>query len=195
MKIVFGLGNIGEEYKNTRHNAGAIVASFVREKIVKDSELKVKFLEVDNFMNNSGKIVLKYVKPLEKETIEEKKKNKEKGKIKEIKDLVVIYDDMDLPLGKIKISFNRSSGGHNGLNSIIKTLKTQAFTRIRIGVSPMTPKGIAKKPAGEEKILKFLLGDFKKEELVELKKISKTVALAVETIFNKGREKAMTLYN
>jgi len=108
---------------------------------------------------------------------------------------VVIYDDIDLPLGKIKISFNRSSGGHNGLGSVIKALKSEEFLRIRVGISSATPKGVVKKPKGEKAVLNFLLGEFKKSELEIIKKLSKTVAEAVETIFTEGKEKAMSLYN
>ncbi len=176
MSIIFGLGNIGEEYKNTRHNAGKIISDLVEKKL--ESNKKYKFVKIDNFMNNSGKTISYYIKS---------KKDLEK--------LVVIYDDIDLPLGKIKISFNRSSGGHNGVGSIIKVLKTEEFLRIRIGICPTTPTGKNKKPKGEDKILKFLLGEFKKEELDILKKVAKNVSEAIEIIENESYPKAMTLYN
>ena len=129
-------------------------------------------------MNNSGKAVAPLVKSK-----------------KDLKDLVVIYDDIDLPLGKIKISFNRSSGGHNGLGSIIKALKSEEFVRIRVGIAPATPSGKLRKPHGEKDVLKFLLGEFKKSELETIKKLSKKVAEAVEMILIEGKDKAMTLYN
>lgn len=176
MSIIFGLGNIGEEYKNTRHNAGKIISDLVEKKL--ESNKKYKFVKIDNFMNNSGKTISYYIKS---------KKDLEK--------LVVIYDDIDLPLGKIKISFNRSSGGHNGVGSIIKVLKTEEFLRIRIGICPTTPTGKNKKPKGEDKILKFLLGEFKKEELDILKKVAKNVSEAIEVIEKETYQKAMTLYN
>ncbi len=177
MSIIFGLGNIGEEYKNTRHNAGKIIADLVEKKL-EDKKLKIKFVEIDNFMNNSGKTISYFIKSK-----------------KDLERLVVIYDDIDLPLGKIKISFNRSSGGHNGVGSIIKVLKTEEFLRIRIGITPTTPTGKIKKPKGEDKILKFLLGEFKKEELDILKKVAKTVAEAIEIIEKESYQKAMTLFN
>jgi PTH1 family peptidyl-tRNA hydrolase len=114
---------------------------------------------------------------------------------KDLKDLVVIYDDVDLPIGKIKISFNRSSGGHNGLGSVIKSLKSEEFLRIRVGIAPATPSGKIKKPKGEKAMLNFLLGEFKKSELEILKKLSKKVAEAIETIFTEGKDKAMSLFN
>jgi len=175
MKILFGLGNPGEEYKNTRHNAGQIVMSFVENKL---QDEKIKFIIPDTFMNLSGKAVVKVVK-----------------NTKDLKNLIVIYDDIDLPLGKIKISFDRSSGGHNGVASVIKALKTQEFLRIRVGIAPTTPTGKIKKPKGEDAVHKFLLGEFKKTELEELKKISKKVAEAILVIENDTKEKAMTLFN
>lgn len=176
MKLIVGLGNPGEEYENTRHNAGRIVVGHIMKKL--EDIKSLKFLTPDNFMNNSGKAVLPFVKTK-----------------KDLATLVVIYDDIDLPLGKMKMSFNRSSGGHNGLGSIIKALKSEEFLRIRIGVSPANTKGVAKKPKGEEKVLKFLLGEFKKNELDEIKKLSKKVAEAIEMFFAEGKDKAMSLYN
>ena len=175
MKLVIGLGNPGKEYENTRHNTGRMMAMWVEKKL---NQNKIKFITPDNFMNNSGKIVAPLVKTK-----------------KDLSDLVVIYDDIDLPLGKMKISFNRSSGGHNGLGSVIKALKSEEFLRIRIGISPTTPKGVVKKPKGEKAVLNFLLGEYKKSELETIKKLSKKVAEAVETIYSSGREKAMSIFN
>jgi len=175
MKLVVGLGNPGKEYENTRHNAGRIVVGMIEKKL---NDNKIKFFTPDNFMNNSGKAVVFFIK------------NK-----KDLKDLIVIYDDIDLPIGRMKISFNRSSGGHNGLGSIIRALKSEEFLRIRIGISPETPSGKIRKPKGEKAVLNFLLGEFKKSELDELKKLSKKVAEVVEIIFSEGKEKAMSLYN
>jgi PTH1 family peptidyl-tRNA hydrolase len=175
MKLVVGLGNPGKEYENTRHNTGRILVGLIEKKL---EGSKIKFLTPDTFMNNSGKAVAPLVKSK-----------------KDLKDLIVIYDDIDLPLGKMKISFNRSSGGHNGLGSIIKMLKSEEFLRIRIGISPATPKGVVKKPKGEKEVIKFILGEFKKPELETLKKLSKKVAETVEMIFKESKEKAMSLYN
>ena len=105
------------------------------------------------------------------------------------------YDDFSLPLGKIRISYNRSSGGHNGLESIIKAVKTEAFVRVRIGTAPENAKGNAKLINGEEKVEKFILGKFKEDEIKELKKVGKTVAEAVLVLIKEGREKAMSLFN
>lgn len=194
MILIAGLGNPGEEYKNGRHNIGFLVLDFLLgEKInwekssgtkalyYKDniSNKKVEYLKPLTFMNKSG-LAVKYAK--------------EKHKIK-TENIIIIYDDMDLPLGKMKISFNRSSGGHNGLESIIKNLKSKEFIRIRIGISSSTPNGKLKKVKGEEKIIKFLMGEFKKEELVILKKVSKKVGEAIEVIVKESLGKAMSMYN
>lgn len=175
MKLVVGLGNPGAEYEHTRHNAGRILVELIEKKI---EGKKIKFITPDTFMNNSGKAVKPFIKTK-----------------KDLENLVVVYDDIDLPLGKIKISFNRSSGGHNGLESIIRAVKSQEFVRIRVGLAPSTPSGKTKKPKGEQAVLKFLLGEFKKPELDTLKKLSKKVAEAVEMVFAEGREKAMSIYN
>ena len=175
MKLLVGLGNPGKEYENTRHNTGRIILGFIEKKL---EGQKIKFLMPDTFMNNSGKVVAPLIKTK-----------------KDLENLVVVYDDIDLPLGKMKISFNRSSGGHNGVGSIIKCVKSEEFLRIRIGISPATPKGVVKKTKGEKAVLNFLLGEFKPKELEELKKLSKKVAEAVETIFSEGKDKAMSLYN
>lgn len=194
MKLVVGLGNPGEEYQESRHNTGWIMLDFICGKktewkpangtkllYFKDAVggKPTEFIKPTTFMNNSGVAVLHV---------------KEKHKLK-LQDIVVIYDDIDLPIGKIKISYDRSSGGHNGLESIIKKLKSREFVRIRVGISPATPSGKIKKPKGEPAMLKFLLGKFKESELAELKIISKKVNEALEVIFTEGKEKAMSLYN
>lgn len=160
MHIVVGLGNPGEQYQATRHNTGRMAADFLSEKIS-----GIKVLIPDTFMNKTGSFVSKYVKKTA------------------IKKLIVIYDDLDLPLGAMKISYNRGSGGHRGLESIVKALKTREFIRIRIG--------IGKKPDVE----KHILGKFSKPEMEKLKKIFKKAVEAVEVIKDHGLERAMTEFN
>lgn len=193
--LIVGLGNPGKEYENTRHNTGRIIL----ENIAKSNDFsdwknnmkfkalsskgeigegKLDFMLPETFMNNSGNAVVQVI-----------------DNPKKLKNLVVVYDDIDLPIGSLKISFNRSSGGHNGLESIIKKVKSREFIRIRIGISPTTPSGKIRKPKGEEAILKFLLGKYKEDELKELKKISKIVAEIIEMIASGGKDKAMSLYN
>ena len=193
--IIVGLGNPGSEYSKSRHNTGRIILETIADKF--DFSLwkneskynlerskgdingrKFDFILPNTFMNNSGNAVAVFIK--------DKKK---------LRDLVVIYDDIDLPFGSYKISFNKSSGGHKGLESIIKKVKSKEFVRIRVGISSKTSKGRAKKPKGEEAVLKHLLGNFKEDELKELKKISKEIALVLELISKDGKDKAMSVYN
>lgn len=189
--LIVGLGNPGEEYANTRHNAGRMVVEHFRTKNdfpewTKDKTLKalvsksafgkdkITLIAPDNFMNVSGKSVVPFVK---------NKKDAERT--------IVVYDDLDLPFGAMKISFNRSSGGHKGVESVIKALKTQAFVRLRIGISPSTPSGKPRKPKGEQALLDFIVGEFKKPELEAMKKIAKKGADVLALILENGREKAM----
>jgi len=186
MYIVVGLGNPGEEYAGTRHNTGRITQAYMSEHVSSPVLKKIKFFVPDTFMNLSGKSVAKIIK---------NKKSAEK--------LIVIYDDLDLPLGSMKVSYNRGSGGHRGLESIIKALKTREFIRIRIGITPTTPSGKLKKPKtsrqssrqAEKDVEKFILGEFKPAEMQILKKVLKRANESLETIVTEGRERAMNLFN
>lgn len=200
--IFVGLGNPGEEYENTRHNAGRIMllwlaksegAEWKYDKKINAQVAKVKLgkspavlVLPDSFMNNSGKSV----KPLLALGDTSGKKIERAAE-----KLMVIYDDLDLPFGTAKISFNKSSGGHRGLESVIKSLKTEKFARIRIGTSPTSPTGKLRKPQGEEKVMKHILGKFKPEELLVLKKISKKINQALQTFVTSGLSSAMTEFN
>ena len=172
MYIVVGLGNPGDEYACTRHNAGRMATAYLEKKDPKG----VKFAHLDTFMNKSGSGVAKFIKS---------KKAAEK--------LVVIYDDLDLAIGKMKVSYNRGSGGHKGLESIIKALKTEAFIRIRIGTSLATPSGKLRKPQGDREVEKHILGEFKKSETEILKKVFKRVAEVVKVLADEGLQRAMTI--
>ena len=177
MYILVGLGNPGEEYSNTRHNTGRMFMELIAGDLPASGS-GLKIFSPDSFMNVTGKSVAKIIKT---------KKAAEK--------LIVVYDDVDLPLGAVKISYNRGSGGHKGLESIIKSLKTREFIRIRFGVTPTTPGGKLKKPKTEADKNKFILGEFKKLEMEKLKKVFKRAKEAVETIIEKGYVRAMTEFN
>jgi PTH1 family peptidyl-tRNA hydrolase len=191
--IIVGLGNPGGEYDNTRHNAGRMaVEAYAKKEGGKDvvwrDDKKANALVAkvgkdtlvlpNTFMNKSGSAVVKYVKS-----------------VKAAKNMVVVYDDLDLPLGRIKISFARSAGGHNGLKSVTRAVKTDEFIRIRIGVSPHTPKGVTKKPSGEDAVLKFILGKFAPKEADELKKTLKLAVEALGVILDDGYVVAMNKCN
>ena len=203
MYIIVGLGNPGEEYESTRHNVGRFIASeFVKKyelpelsydkkffalvskgEIEKGSgksktEEKVIVILPETFMNKSGKSLAELI------TTEKKAEH-----------LIVIQDDLDLPFGSVKMVFNRGMGGHRGLESIKKSIKTEAFIRVKVGVSPTTPTGKIKKPKGEDKVVKFILGKFKDDEIKELKKISKRVIEGLYTTITEDRFKAMNTLN
>ena len=192
---IVGLGNPGVGYEHTRHNVGEMaLLEFGRAQGVKtwheDKKLKAKVAETKlgthtaslvfplTMMNNSGKAVAPFIKSK-----------------KDLERLAVIYDDLDLPLGRFKISYGRGSGGHRGLESIIKTLKSKDFLRIRVGISPATPSGKLKKPTGEKAVIDFILGKFKPAELDILKKEFKKIAEALEVFVQEGREKMMNQFN
>ncbi len=185
-----GLGNPGEAYDNTRHNAGRMaLQSYAKKYKVEWREDKkaiafvtaldtATLITPNTFMNKSGNALLGYVKS-----------------VNAAHHTVIIYDDLDLPLGKVKVSYNRSSGGHNGLKSIERALKTQEFWRIRIGVSNSTAKGVTKKPSGEEEVIKFILASFSAPQRDELKKVFKHVSLILDMIIADGPERAMNTFN
>ena len=154
MYLIVGLGNPGTKYEKTRHNVGFLVlddlqrkygfpefspskkhTSLTSEGII--SETKTLLAKPQTFMNNSGKAVksLMAAKP----------------------NLIVVHDDIDIPLGKVKVSENRGSAGHKGVDSIIRSLGTKNFTRIRVGIQPK--KG---KPSNVET---FVLKKFTSTEL------------------------------
>ncbi len=171
--IVAGLGNPGVEYDDTRHNVGRDFLRAVEKKIPK----KIKIVLPDTYMNNSGAAFKKLVTSK-----------------KAAESLVVLHDELDLPLGVVKFSFGSGAGGHRGVESIQKAIKTKDFVRIRIGISPSTPSGKIKKPDAE-KVVDFVLGKFKPKEVEKLKKVRKTVADALELLFEEGLDKARTEIN
>lgn len=184
---VAGLGNPGDEYAGTRHNVGRELLQAIHKKdggnisnktgIATLFGKKVALIYPDVYMNNSGGPIKKVVTSK-----------------KAAETLVVVHDELDLPLGKIKISFGSSAGGHNGVKSVQKALKTQDFVRVRIGISGATPGGKLKRPA-PEKIVDFVLGKFRPPEKEKLKKVQKEVAQALEILFTEGLSAAMTYAN
>ena len=193
--VIVGLGNPGEEYTNTRHNAGRMALEHFSDekklgewKFDKKSNARVTrgavngavvvCIEPETFMNKSGSAVMHYVKS-----------------VKAAEKCIVVYDDLDLPIGTVKMSFNRGSGGHKGIESVARALKTKAFWRIRIGISPTTASGKTRKPNGEEEVIDHILKKFKPTDLVELKKVFKRVTKALEQSVVEGAVKAMNECN
>jgi peptidyl-tRNA hydrolase, PTH1 family len=180
MKLIVGLGNIGEEYERTRHNIGFeaadLIASkikcgapknwgsaFFYEKSVKGH--KVIIIKPTTFMNLSGQAVSKYV-------------NKHKIKHEEI---LVIHDDLDLPLFDVRIKKGGGDGGHNGLKSIMAELNDNNFCRLRIGVG---------RPEKKSHTVDYVLGPFSEEEEKIFKEKAPVIENFVMDFITMGYEKA-----
>ncbi len=193
--IIAGLGNPGKEYEKTRHNAGRSVVEllatqeglddFVFNK--KENALitkgavggeNVTLVMPETMMNASGKAVSQVVKS-----------------VKAAKNLLVIHDDLDLPLGTIKMVFGRGSGGHKGVESIMRAIKTKDFARLRIGISAVGKKNQAKKVSGDEKVLKHVIGKWKLAEEAVAKKSFKKAAEATHIFCSSGIESATMFAN
>lgn len=164
MKIIVGLGNPGKEFEKTRHNVGFEIIDKLVENLNLNSfkkensgiswhasyfEKKFIILKPQTFMNNSGECVSYFSKYF--------KISPEK--------IIVIYDDINIPIGSIRFRENGSSGGHNGIKSIISHLKSDKFNRLKIGI------GYDKKI----KLNDWVIGKFKKEEIEELSKLNKKI--------------------
>lgn len=165
MKIIVGLGNPGPEYQNTRHNIGFMALDFIFPNAKWKEEPRFEALVAEypdgllvkplTYMNNSGRAVhkvLNYYGLIEKKLGIIEKKDSDLSEI-----LTVIHDDIDLPFDSLKFSKDSSSGGHNGIKSIIRYLKTQKITRVRLGVK----NELFRNPIPADK---FVLGRFNTEE-------------------------------
>lgn len=179
--LIVGLGNPGKQYDGTRHNVGfAVLDSFadylgVQVKTKKFKGLygettldgnKLYLLKPVTFMNLSGEAVISFVKYFD------------------IEDVIVIYDDIDIPFESIRLKKGGSSAGHNGIKSIISHLKTDDFIRIRIGI-------------GKENVdrISFVLGKFTKEENSSIPSIIKNAIDALKCVVTDGLPKAQQEFN
>ena len=159
MKIVFGLGNPGSKYKNTKHNIGFIAIDDIAQNLgLTFSQTKFKSLYAEGHIG-SEKIIL--IKPqtfmnLSGESIQPWVDYYDLTG----EDIVVIYDDMDLPVGKIRLRVQGSAGGHNGMKSIIEQLGTKEFNRIRVGIGRPFPK---------QTVISHVLSQFPKERIEDMK--------------------------
>ena len=177
MKLIVGLGNPGKEYQKTRHNIGFMVLDALHDTLqehgIKNWELSKKFnAEISGchihgeqiilakpmtFMNDSG-MAVQMIAHFYKLTR---------------RDILVVHDDKDLPLGMVKFQENRGDAGHNGVKSIIEHLGTQNFTRIRVGVAPADPAKV--KDTGN-----FVLGKFTAAERKILNKVIENIIKEIE---------------
>lgn len=185
-KIIVGLGNPTPKYENTRHNAGFKAIDYIaKNKDILINKRKFSSLFGDGFINNTRCIFLKPLNFINNsgDSVEEFK-NYYKLKTK---DLIVLTDDINFNVGKIKIKKNGSSGGHNGVKSIIHQTGEEDFVRIKIGIKN---KFLANKdPAC------WVLSNFSKEEQIKLEKAFENVLKAVELILEEKIEMAMNLFN
>lgn len=181
MKLITGLGNIGEKYCFTRHNAGFMVldkwaldnnVSFREDKKLKCFITKLGeniLIKPTTFMNLSGeavRAVMDYYKI-------------------DVKDILIVYDDIALDLGRIRFRANGSDGGHNGIKSIIKHVGTKEFDRLKIGIGPQPNI-----PSEN-----YVLQNFPKDKLPELKEVIKRADEAIEFYLDNGIQKAQNQYN
>jgi len=184
MYIIIGLGNPGKRYENTRHNLGFItIDKIARENNINVNKIKHKAL-VGEGMISGHKVLL--VKPqtymnLSGESVREVF---EYYKIEPEK-LLVIYDDIDIPMGQLRIRKKGSAGTHNGMKSIIYQIQTDQFPRIRIGIGNDRKRGL----------ISHVIGGFKKEEKAAIEDAVIRAAKAVTDILDIGIEKAMSEYN
>ncbi len=185
MNLIVGLGNVGDKYLFTRHNAGFMVVDYIAinnsENFKENSKLKslITKVRINNndtilikpttYMNLSGealRAVIDYYKiPIE--------------------NTLVVYDDLSLDLGKIRFRASGSDGGHNGIKSIIQHLGTNKFVRLKVGIGPQPPI-----PSEA-----FVLQNFSKEQTDDLKKVIQKSAEAIEYYFANGIEKTQNNYN
>ncbi len=201
--IIIGLGNPGAEYEGTRHNAGReAVMKYAKKSGFDDFEFdkksqalisksgKTMLILPETFMNKSGSSVGKLAKGAKKI-----KDPVTKKPVKAFPEMIVVHDDLDIPLGKAKMSWDKSAGGHKGVDSVIRALGTQTFFRIRIGITPATAKGVLKKPDHDTINENFIVAGFKDKEAEELKGVLKKVVECLEMAVSDSPERAMSEYN
>lgn len=174
MYTIVPLGNSGKHYEKTRHNVARIVVALCEEKIkaIENAEVFIPSC----FMNESGIFLKEYMKYHTE------------------REVIIIYDDKDIALGDIRISYDRNDGGHNGVKSIIEYLQTKAFVRVRVGIARVDTEG-NKAVAHGEAVQGFVLGIFSSDEMKIVEKVAEKVAGALEEMVKSGYAKAMEKYN
>lgn len=186
MFIIVGLGNPGKEYENTRHNAGFNSLDVLAGKYnisIREAEhkalvgkgyiegQKVILVKPQTYMNNSGEAVREIT---------------DYYKVDPESELIVLYDDISLPVGTLRIRDKGSAGGHNGIKSLIQHLGTQVFLRIKVGVGEKIP---------EMDLVNHVLGHFNKDDAEVMKESFTKAAQATVLMLGGDIEKAMNIYN
>ena len=186
MYLIAGLGNPGKEYANTKHNIGFITIDYLAEKHdIKLNKIKHKALSGEGFISGEKVMLLKpqtYMN-LSGESIREAV---DYYKI-DMEDLVVIYDDIDIPMGSLRIRKKGSAGTHNGMRSIIRLLGDDSFPRIRIGIGG---------ERGDIPLTNYVISGFKnKEEVKIMEEAVMNAASAIEVLIKDGLDASMQKYN
>jgi PTH1 family peptidyl-tRNA hydrolase len=191
MKLIVGLGNPGKTYAHNRHNAGfQCLSYFARSHSIRFERRqcrarvgigevrgeKLLLAKPGTFVNLSGNSVAGLV---HKHNIP-------------LSDLLVIYDDLDLPLGKIRLRQSGGSGGHKGINSIISALGSEDFPRIRVGIGRPQAE---EQSLNEDTIINYVLSDFSPQEEAIIKPVIVKVAEAIDCFLTQGIEAAMSKFN
>ena len=192
MKLIVGLGNPGRGYANNRHNVGFVcVNHFAKTQGIRfdrkqgkarigSGEVagsKIVLAKPQTYVNLSGQSVSRLVKRFNIN----------------LNELIVIHDDLDLPLGKIRISHGSSSGGHKGVDSIISCLGSQDFTRLLVGIGRPATEGPAE--ASEIDIVAYVLSDFTPDEKQVIVRVTPRVGEAILCLLSQGLAVAMNKYN
>jgi len=184
MKLIVGLGNPGKEYEHTRHNMGFMfIDDYAREKGVEINKKKFNGLYID-FLNNGEKTILLKPQTYMNLSGESVRAFVDFFKI-DVKDIIIISDDLDMPIGKYKLRPTGSSGGHNGLKNIELHLGTQDYKRLKIGISH--DKGIDTKD--------YVLGLISKEDQEKINGLKKIINNIIDDFYKTDFEKLMAKYN
>jgi len=189
MKLIVGLGNPGKEYSTNRHNIGFLCINHLARQLHISLDKKQGKARVGTGVISDTQVVL--AKPQTYMNASGIAVHNLLGKYKLTPDdLIVIHDDLDLPLGKIRVKQGNSAGGHNGIKSIIGSLGTQEFTRIRIGISRPQVRD-----AAEETIVDYVLGDFEGDDRKLMDETIKKVGEAIHLLVTEGLTTAMNKFN
>lgn len=184
MKLIVGLGNPGKEYENTRHNIGfSILDNYIQKNNIELNKKKFNSIYAECFIENEKVILLK---PMEYINCsgEAVKKIVKFYKIN-IEDILIIYDDLDIEIGKFKLKPKGTDAGHNGIKSIINNLKTNEIKRMKIGI------GKDNSIDGKE----YVLSKFKTNEIKKLEKIKKMSEKIIEDFIKLDFLLVMNKYN
>ena len=186
MFVIVGLGNPGKKYENTRHNAGFIALDALADKYgISISEKKHKAL-CGSGVIEGNKVVLVTPQTFMNLSGESVRSIMDFYKIDPEEDMLVVYDDISLAPGNIRIRKKGSAGGHNGIKSIIAHAGTQNFMRVKVGVG--------EKPSGWD-LADYVLGHFSEEDNVKLKEVMPDIIQAITLMVQGDVDKAMNDFN